>query len=230
MPAMPNNVYTALAAFRAACPPIPKNAFNPHFKSKYADLATIIEVVAEPLAAAGLVWYHTASDETVSTTVYHPESDTRVTFTLPIPTVTDPQKLGSAVTYLRRYTVAGVLGVVADDDDDGNAASSRTEAPRSATKPAPVSKPTPQPQSHPVATGGDWRGVVFHFGKNKDKTLGELDMKALGWYIENYRPREYPEGSGKFSQKDEALRAALDQALAERDAPAAPPPDDEPPF
>lgn len=56
---------------------------------------------------------------------------------------------------------------------------------------------------------GHWAGVVVPFGKNKDKRLGELSPNSLKWYFENYQPREYPEGSGKFSDRDIELRTAL---------------------
>ena len=56
---------------------------------------------------------------------------------------------------------------------------------------------------------GHWAGVVIPFGKNKDKRLGELSPKSVNWYFENYQPREYPEGSGKFSDRDVELRNAL---------------------
>jgi len=51
--------------------------------------------------------------------------------------------------------------------------------------------------------------VVIPFGKNKDKRLGELSPKSVNWYFEHYQPREYPEGSGKFSDRDIELRTAL---------------------
>jgi uncharacterized protein (DUF3820 family) len=56
---------------------------------------------------------------------------------------------------------------------------------------------------------GHWAGVVIPFGKNKGKRLGELSPNSLKWYFENYQPREYPEGSGKFSDRDIELRTAL---------------------
>jgi uncharacterized protein (DUF3820 family) len=56
---------------------------------------------------------------------------------------------------------------------------------------------------------GHWAGVVIPFGKNKGKRLGELAPNSLKWYFENYQPREYPEGSGKFSDRDIELRTAL---------------------
>lgn len=62
---------------------------------------------------------------------------------------------------------------------------------------------------------GHWAGAVIPFGKNKGKSLGELSSKSVQWYFEKYQPREYPEGSGQISDRDAALRKALDEWGAE---------------
>ena len=61
------------------------------------------------------------------------------------------------------------------------------------------------------AGSGHWSAMVVPFGKNKGKTLGELSPNSIKWYWENYQPKEYPEGSGKFSDSDVALRKALEE-------------------
>jgi hypothetical protein len=54
-----DNIYTALATFREKVQPIEKDSTNPHFKSKYADLASIIEAIKQPLKESGLTLFHT---------------------------------------------------------------------------------------------------------------------------------------------------------------------------
>jgi hypothetical protein len=61
------------------------------------------------------------------------------------------------------------------------------------------------------AGSGHWSSFAIPFGKNKGKTLGELAPNSIKWYWEKYQPKEYPEGSGKFSDNDIALRKALDE-------------------
>jgi len=61
------------------------------------------------------------------------------------------------------------------------------------------------------ANSGHWSSFAIPFGKNKGKTLGELAPNSIKWYWEKYQPKEYPEGSGKFSDNDIALRKALDE-------------------
>ena len=58
---------------------------------------------------------------------------------------------------------------------------------------------------------GHWSAHVIPFGKNKDKSLGELSPNSIKWYYNEYQPKEYPAGSGKFSDGDLALRKALDE-------------------
>lgn len=70
-----------------------------------------------------------------------------------------------------------------------------------------VSRDAPSPSN--------WKSVQVMFGKNKGVKLGDLEPKSLRWYCDEYQPREYPEGSGKFSAKDLEFRKVLDQAKAE---------------
>ena len=60
-----------------------------------------------------------------------------------------------------------------------------------------------------------WRSVVIHFGKSKGTPLGQLEPKALDWFITSWHPSDWPKGSGKFSQLDLTLRQALDVAKEE---------------
>ena len=61
------------------------------------------------------------------------------------------------------------------------------------------------------AGSGHWSSFAIPFGKNKGKTLGELGANSVKWYWEKWQPKEWPEGSGKFSDSDIALRKALDE-------------------
>jgi hypothetical protein len=104
-----------------------KDAVNPHFKSKYADLPTVIDAVKPALNAAGIVFLQTPSPSAegtlaLTTRLLHESGqwieDTAIT---PLQRA-DPQGYGSAITYLRRYSLASIIGLY-QDDDDGQAAS-----------------------------------------------------------------------------------------------------------
>ncbi|WP_424624471.1 ERF family protein [Achromobacter marplatensis] len=124
----------ALLAAQKATEFAKKDATNPHFKNKYADLPAVIEAVKPALNAAGIVYIQTASPSDDNrlhlTTMLMHESGEWISDTLVMPLPKqDPQGYGSAMTYARRYALAAITGVY-QDDDDGNAAS------------GPVTRPT----------------------------------------------------------------------------------------
>lgn len=113
-----------------------KNSNNPHFRSKYADLAEIINTVRPVFAKHGLAVIQSPSyaDGLVSvTTLLTHKSGQWIKDTASAPaSKLDAQGVGSAVTYLRRYSLAAFAGI-AQEDDDGNAASQRKVASPSAS-------------------------------------------------------------------------------------------------
>jgi len=126
----------ALASAQAKIQAAAKGSTNPHFKSKYADLAEVWAAGREPLTSNGLAVTQltecNADDMYLITTIMHESGQWVRGVYLVRPQKGDPQGYGSAITYARRYAFAAAVGIVADDDDDGNAAS-RANAPRQAT-------------------------------------------------------------------------------------------------
>lgn len=108
-----------------------KNADNPYFNSKYADLATVVEALRKPLEDEQLGYMFSISpwsvDETKSiwvvylTVVDFETGEALITSSFPIQNI-EPQKFGSAVTYAKRYLLTTTFNVIAEEDDDGNAA------------------------------------------------------------------------------------------------------------
>lgn len=135
-------LYGALANAQAQFPTIEKNAWNPHLKTHYADLAEVIEKVTPVLHANGLLLHHfterSATGVTlVGTKLVHEESSQGIDISFPIPVDTlKAQELGSWITYLRRYGICALLGVVADVDDDAQGISGK-KAPKQ-EKPGPI--------------------------------------------------------------------------------------------
>ena len=105
-----------------------KNSKNPFFKSQYLDLTAIIEAVEPILQKHGLVLLQPIRMNIISTEIYDAESGKLVCeSSMMIPEqITDPQKLGSCVTYFRRYTLKSLLAI-AEQDDDGNLAAKITK-------------------------------------------------------------------------------------------------------
>ena len=105
-----------------------KDTANPFFKSKYADLASVWEACRKALTDNGLSVIQSPSAEgpkvTVTTTLLH-ASGQYITSELTMTAAANtPQGVGSTITYARRYALSSMVGV-AQDDDDGNAASKK---------------------------------------------------------------------------------------------------------
>jgi hypothetical protein len=146
----------ALVLAKSKMEPPTKDKTNPHFKSKYADLASLKSSYQTALTDAGLSVVSALGLKdtvlTLTTTVVHADTAEFVASDFPIPAGLKAQEIGSAVTYGRRYNISCLLDIVAEDDDDGNAAQAgTTKAPEKVSAPAaapPVQapKPTPAPE------------------------------------------------------------------------------------
>ncbi len=137
MPTSPTIAALAAALVKAqsAMGGAKKDSTNPHFKTAYADLASVWDACRAPLANAGLsVVQLVSSDATqgiphcghaIIETILAHSSGEWVSSTLAVPlTKSDAQGLGSAITYGRRYALAAIVGVC-PADDDGEAAVAR---------------------------------------------------------------------------------------------------------
>jgi hypothetical protein len=108
-----------------------KDSTNPHFRSKYADLSSVVDAVKSPLLECGISFLQGVQDAeggvAVETMLLHTSGEW-ISSTLRIPAVKqDAQGYGSAITYGRRYGLQAMCGVPAEDDD-GNAATASTES------------------------------------------------------------------------------------------------------
>jgi hypothetical protein len=147
------NLYQRIAAAKAKFGPIVKNRTNPHYKSKFADLDTIISAVEQALTDEGVLIVGTCQPMSNEAWVVGirlvniDNPDDRTDQTIPSQQF-DPQKQGQAITYYRRYILGLVLNLNIEDDDDGNAASGvGTKAKAKAQTSTPLQTPT---------SNGDW--------------------------------------------------------------------------
>ena len=111
----------ALAAAQGMMENAIMNRINPHFKSKYADLAAIFDAARKPLSANGLAIVQTISDGVLHTRLLH-TSGQWIASEHPLPMSGRPQEIGSALTYARRYSLSALIGIAADEDDDATGA------------------------------------------------------------------------------------------------------------
>lgn len=118
----------ALLAAQAEFPAIPRDGYNPHFKSRFSTLAAVQKATRPVLAANGLLlsqWPCSTyqGEPALKSRLLHTSGQWMEEVTPLLLTKRDPQAHGSAITYLRRYAWSAILGLVTDeDDDDGNVA------------------------------------------------------------------------------------------------------------
>jgi hypothetical protein len=128
-----SKVASALVKAQKEFGPALKSSSNPHFKSRYADLAACVEAVVESLNNNGIALTQRVSPSengvTVETVFIHESGEIINCGQLHVPASKhDAQGYGSALTYARRYSLMAACGI-APEDDDGNAASKRPTAP-----------------------------------------------------------------------------------------------------
>ena len=130
---------SAMAAAFGEIEAATKSANNPHFKSKYADLSSVIEAIKPPLIKHGLFFTQRpqpSEDGVIVETVLHHASGEQLSLgSLYVPAnKRDPQGFGSAMTYARRYALQTAFGVPTEDDD-GNAAAKANARPMTGEAP-----------------------------------------------------------------------------------------------
>jgi hypothetical protein len=111
------NLYLKLAEVKREVGKVSKNSKNPHFKNTYADLNALIDAVEPILLEKGLLMLQPIQNGNVTTIIIDCESSESIESSILLPALQDPQKLGSAISYFRRYTLQSLLSLQAIDDD-----------------------------------------------------------------------------------------------------------------
>lgn len=178
-----NELASALSKAQGEIHGAKKDSANPFFKSSYADLASVMDAIREPFAKNGLAITQTFDNLpeglVICTTLMH-SSGQWIKGTMAIhPVKQDPQGVGSATTYARRYSLAAIAGV-AQVDDDGNAAS-HPQATKSTPVNAPkqaVAAPKPTAAHTPVMATENDRAALLELlnekGFTNEYALGEM--------------------------------------------------------
>jgi len=219
-----NELAGALAKAQSSINSPIKNQVNPFFKSKYADLNSIIDCSKKSLSSNGLavtqLTLYIDNKFLLVTKLIH-SSGQWMQSQYPLPANGKPQEIGSALTYARRYALSAILNVSADDDDDGNAASNnkpKTQAlpprPKQVSKPAPIKPPTRPPanlnnqKAKTYAPGPemapppdmpphklDLGQYVMTKGANAGKTLNSIDKLKLDEWLKYMTEKGFTKGA-----------------------------------
>ena len=140
---MNEDLYKALIAAQGEFEAVAKDSDNPFFNSHYASLFAVVKAATpilqkHGLAVTQLISWDTIDQDLLITRLVHESGQSIETTSRLHLTKQDPQGHGSAVTYMRRYAYMAILGLVADEDDDGNAASAPQKAPQATQWPSPL--------------------------------------------------------------------------------------------
>ena len=170
----------ALVNVQGEIKPAKKESENPFFHSKYADLGAVWESCRALLKANGLVVIQTTkvvgTDVVLVSTLAHVSGEWIKGELLLIPVKRDPQGIGSSISYARRYALAALLGIVSDEDDDGNAAS----MPQASRQPANQATGSHEPSGETFGKpSDDTHTSIFQVSEPMTSKKGTVYYRAL---------------------------------------------------
>jgi hypothetical protein len=164
-----DKILPALMTVKSKLQAVTKSASNPFFKSKYADLNTHLDAVEPLLADHGLVLFQPVTVEsnglnTVSSVIMHSSGQWVQSQMIVTSAANDMQKLGSAVTYARRYTLGSLLSMKAEDDDgEGSIGRGKTAGKAATEVPSGTGGDS---KATPAAAAAEPRRPSFRTGKS----------------------------------------------------------------
>ena len=167
------------------------NKVNPHFKSKYADLATVLNAVRPTLGKHGIaVMQITETLETailLHTRLIHTSGEW-VESTYPVSHIGKHQEMGAALTYAKRQALSAMVGVAGEDDDDGNEATKETLKPTAFTKPVKKVNPNEMNEDDSAAAHYDMIGSLNECKSKEDlRAWANKNAPAKANLIEEHR-------------------------------------------
>lgn len=182
-----NELAAALSKAQGEMQAAIKDKVNPFFKSYYADLGSIWDAARPVLSKYGLCIMQTtelAADRNqviMVTTLAHTSGQWMKSY-LPLnPSKNDNQGMGAAITYLRRYSLSAIVGVVCDEDDDGETAAGRGKTQNTQQPPAQNSQP---PVAAPIERVGKTEIIALTtLIQNLDE---ESNKSFLDWIKKNF--------------------------------------------
>jgi ERF superfamily protein len=187
-----NDIMAALAKAQGQMEAAIKDSSNPHFKSKYADLASVWEACRDPLSKNGLGVVQTldfvGEKQVLITTLGHTSGQwIKSIIALPIQK-NGPHELGSCLTYCRRYALAAMVGVY-QDDDDANIAQKSYERPKKEFV-QPIIEPKIEERT--VIDEKDWLRLEALVDKlNDPERINRLVLAVNAGSIHEISPRHY---------------------------------------
>ena len=110
-------IFAKLLKVQAEIKPIARDATNPHYKSKYFDISGLLAELKPVLTKHGLVLLQPLDAGQIITIVTDVESGEQIVYAFTLPELQDPQKMGGAISYYRRYSLTSLFALESEDDD-----------------------------------------------------------------------------------------------------------------
>jgi len=166
----------ALVKFHSEMGKVSKDAANPFYKNKYASLSNILDAVTKPLNDNGLSIVQMPCNEGLTTMLVHSSGEwISSTSSTPVKDVTDPQKLGSAITYARRYALGAILSLNIDEDDDGQKAAT-----------APIQKQSAPPKQSVTKGDATYKAIVKALATDKGTLLQAVEKYDISEDVQKW--------------------------------------------
>ena len=178
-----NELATALAKAQMEISHAFKDSINPHFKSKYADLAAVIDACKIPLAKHGISVTQNleflGEKPVLLTTMVHASGQWIESCAPLFVTKQDSQGIGSALTYMRRYCLASMVGIHQEDDDGNSSCEKQNVHPKQELI---SDKQLQELKALLASCGTDYEMRVITHLKNSNKPIDGLDKLPIHLY------------------------------------------------
>lgn len=187
-----NELPKAFLAFQKKIKDPTKDADNPFMKSKYVPFDGLVAAVRPTLNECGLAFTQEATAENgaarITTTLWHESGEFLQAEPLSLNlTKADPQGIGSAITYGKRYSLQALLGVAWEDDDDGNAASDKAKtAAENNKRHELLTKIANTAKSEQLNAADIGKLMKYKYGKTTSKELTVEQLADLAAHFAEY--------------------------------------------
>lgn len=197
-----NELAAALSKAQGMMKPALKDTDNPFYKHKYADLSSCWDACRDALSANGLSIVQIPEEGGVTSILMHTSGQWMSGHLPMVPTKNDPQGVGSAITYARRYALCGFAGI-APEDDDGNAASGKDKEVKRTTEMIPL---PPRPNA----------SMVQSLSEVPNSSLVTVLQKSVAAVAEQKTMKPQPKPVAKKPTPGNTFHIQFKQALPER--------------
>ncbi len=169
---------------------ITKDKKNPFHKNNYFDINSLLEKLEPLLEKNELLLIQPIERNCISSKLIDIKTGDELVSSINLPVLEDPQKMGSTITYYRRYTLTSLLAIQGEEDDDGNIAGGKTES-RVIKNTGSVRKATPaQIELIFKIFKENFKATPVQIKRSLGKGAGELSIGEAHEVIEKLKTKE----------------------------------------